>query len=444
MKAESKRSTLKRTAKWLYPGIGVKRWAGLVALSATSAVLGILGLLGKELVLNLYAVFVPKAFYAYLLWGLLIVGGALGVAFGVNMFLRSIVRGVAPWAEKQTADILYGQRILSRGPKIVAIGGGTGLSTILRGLKEITSNITAVVTVMDDGGSSGKLRRELKMLPPGDIRNCIIALAEDESKIAEIFQHRFRKSGSLNGHSLGNLVIAAMKEMTGSFDKAIEEMSYVLNIRGQVLPATLEHADLVAEMEDGHLVKGESEIAADPRRIKRMRLSKPKVTAYPKVLDEIKASDIIVLGPGSLFTSLIPNLLVEGIAEAIEKSEALKFYVVNLMTQPGETDNFTVSDHIKKLAEYIDISIFDYVITNMAEVPTHLLKQYRKDHSVPVENDLSEENEWGLAVVRAPLVDVVELEGKPTVKHDAKKLAKLIVELSKAEFERFPLKSLVH
>jgi len=435
---------LKRTAKWLYPGIGVKRWVGLVALSALAAVVGILGLLGKEIVGAIYAVFVPSAVYAYLLSALLIGGGALGMALGVNMFLRSIVRGVAPGAERQTADILYGQRVLSRGPKIVAIGGGTGLSTILRGLKEITSNITAVVTVMDDGGSSGRLRRELKMLPPGDIRNCIIALAEDESKIAEIFQYRFRKRGSLNGHSLGNLVIAAMKEMTGSFDKAIEEMSYILNIRGQVLPATLEHADLVAEMEDGKLVKGECAIAADPRRIKRMKLSKPKVPAYPKVLKEIKAADIIVLGPGSLFTSLIPNLLVQGIAKEIEKSEAIKFYVVNLMTQPGETEDFTVTDHIKKLAEYIDISTFDYVITNMAEVPKDLLKRYRKDNSAPVKNDLSDGNKWGLAVVRASLLDIVELEGKPTVKHDAKKLAKLIAELSKAEFERTLLKPFVH
>lgn len=419
---------LKRFLRWLSPGMAVKRWAALAALSMLLFILGLVLLFGRELVRFLYALFAPAPGYALLVGGFLLLGGLVGAAIGINKFLRSIIKGVAPQALGQAGEVIYGKRKLSRGPRVVALGGGTGLAALLRGLKGFTSNITAVVAVMDTGGSSGRLRREMDILPPGDIRNCLIALADDESRMAELFQHRFHK-GSLDGHSLGNLVIAGLKERTGRFDLAIEEMSHILNVRGRVLPATLERVDLVAEMGDGKFVRGEEEIALDPRRIRRMLLSKQPVPPYEQVLKEIGRAELIVLGPGSLFTSIIPNLLVEDVARDLERAEAKKFYIVNLMTQPGETEGFTAREHLEALGRYIDISTIDYVIINSQPIPEHLLKQYAAEGSVPVVDDLA-----GLAgpeVIAAELLEVVELEGKPTVKHNSRRVAKLIMELAK-------------
>ncbi|MFQ6116676.1 MAG: uridine diphosphate-N-acetylglucosamine-binding protein YvcK [Candidatus Bipolaricaulia bacterium] len=415
---------LKRFLRWLYPGMAVKRWAALAALSMLLLVLG-LPAVGYTPRTWLFA---PAPGYALLVGGLLLLGGLIGAAVGINQFLRSIIRGVAPEALGQAGEVIYSRRLLSRGPRVVALGGGTGLSALLRGLKEFTNNITAVVAVMDTGGSSGRLRREMDILPPGDIRNCIIALADDESRMAELFQHRFHE-GSLNGHSLGNLVIAGLKERTGRFDLAIEEMSHILNIRGRVLPATLERVDLVAEMEDGGSVRGEEEIAQDPRKIRRISLSKQPVMPYERVLKELERAELIVLGPGSLFTSIIPNLLVEDVAEELARARAKKFYIVNLMTQPGETEGFTAKDHLDALGRYIDISAIDYVIINSQPIPEHLLKRYAAEGSVPVINDLT--GFAGPEVIAAELLEVVELEGKPTVKHNSRKLAKLIMERAK-------------
>jgi hypothetical protein len=275
-----------RLARWLHPGIGVKRWLALVLFSLALFILGLFVLVGQNLVRAVYNIVAPSAFSTVVL-GLGLVGlGIAGVLLGVQRISRSIVRAIAAPAEGRIGEMLFEKRLLSRGPRIVAIGGGTGLSSLLRGLKMLTSNVTAVVTVMDDGGSSGRLRQELNILPPGDIRNCLIALAEDESQISQLFNHRFQ-AGALAGHSLGNLVIAGLQEMTGSFDRAIEQMSTLLNTRGQVLPATLEQAELVAELWDGRTVCGESQIPKAHGRIKRMRLSKASVPAYPKVLEEI-------------------------------------------------------------------------------------------------------------------------------------------------------------
>lgn len=415
---------LRRIIKWFYPGLGVKRWAGLVVISVMAIITGLLLLFGRDFVRSVYATFQLSSFQFYSIAVIFIAGGLIGAGVGINLFFKSILRGIAPETEGKTADVLYEKRLLSRGPKIVALGGGTGLSTLLRGLKEYTSNITAVVTVMDDGGSSGKLRKELDILPPGDIRNCIIALADDESSIARIFQHRFK--GGLDSHSLGNLVIAGLKEITGRFDKAIEEMSHVLRIRGRVLPATLEKVDLVAEMEDGERVRGECSLAEDPRRIKKMLLSKERVSPYSKVIEAIRKAEIIILGPGSLFTSIIPNLLVSEVAYEIKKSEATKFYVVNLMTQPGETDGFTAKDHLNTLSQYLDINCFDYIIINSGSVPENLREQYEKEGAIQVRNDLTS-NKVGPRIILEDLLEVVELENKPTVKHNPKRLAKVIM-----------------
>lgn len=424
-------TALLRMMRWLHPGIGVKRWLALILFCLAIFILGLFVLVGQNVVRAVYGILAPTAFSTLLLALGLILLGALGVLLGVQRASRSIVRAIAAPAEGRMGEILFEKRLLSRGPRIVAIGGGTGLPSLLRGLKYLTTNITAVITVMDDGGSSGRLRQELRILPPGDIRNCLVALAEDESRISELFNHRFL-GGTLQGHSLGNLVIAGLQEMTGSFDQAIAEMSAILNTRGRVLPATLEHAELVAEIDDGRIIQGESQIPRVGGRIRRMQLSRACVPAYPKVLEEIGQADAIIVGPGSLFTSIIPNLLVAGIREAIERSHAKKFYIMNLMTQPGETDGFTARDHLRALNEYIDVGLFDFVVVNKQPVPSELLKQYAQEGSIPVKDDLEEPNEWGIGTIREDLLEIVTLlrwpsdQQAPTVKHNPQQLARVI------------------
>ena len=416
--------------RWLYPGMGVKRWALVIGIFALILIMGLMGLFGRENLRSVFEIFQDSFLPVWALVLGFILVGALGIVVGLSGLLRSILREVAPEFDGVTSEVIFSNRLLSRGPRVVALGGGTGLSTILRGLKEWTTNITAVVTVMDDGGSSGRLRRERHMLPPGDIRNCLIALAEDESRISQLFQHRFEKSGSdIDGHSIGNLVITGLQEMTGSFDRSIEELSKMLNIRGQVLPATLEDVDLVAEMADGTVIQGEENIGESSNRVVRMSLSESKVPPYPKVLEAIAEADVIIMGPGSLYTSIIPNLLVDQIAEKIENSSASKFYVANLMTQPGETDEFMLSDHLDALGQYLDLGKLDHILINNGSFPEELLNQYRADNSVPVTNDIPTSNGLNQRVVVANLLDLVEIEGVQTIKHHSGNLARTIADL---------------
>jgi uncharacterized cofD-like protein len=433
--------------RWLHPGIGVKRWLALIMASAILAVLGLFIALGRDLVSTVYRWITPFADQPFisLFALLLLLLGVIGIVFGAQRALRSIVRGISADAEGRTAEILYEQRLLRRGPKIVAVGGGTGLPSLLRGLKAYTSNITAIVTTMDDGGSSGRLRRERHMLAPGDIRNNLIALAEDESSIGRLFQHRFtgKEESSLNGHSLGNLVLAGLQEMNGSFDKAIEEMSRLLKTRGQVLPATLDHAELCAEMEDGTIIHGECNIPEVRKRIKHVFLDRDHVRPYPKALEAIREADIIILGPGSLYTSIVPNLLVTGLAHEMEAAEAKRFYIANLMTQPGETDGFGLQAHLSALEPYLDIQSLDFVIVNSERVPEDLSKKYREQGQIPVTNDLGQTNRLGVPVVPAKLLDVVELEGKLTIKHHSRRLAAVIVRCAREEFQSSRLPKLL-
>jgi len=418
---------IQRLLRWLYPGMGVKRWGLVIAIFSLFFILGLMGLLGRDILGNVLRIFETSHIPVWSLVIGFIVIGTLGILFGVNGLIRTILRAVAPDSAHRTSELMYSQRLLSRGPSVVAIGGGTGLSTLLRGLKEWTTNITAVVTVMDDGGSSGKLRRERQILPPGDIRNCLIALAEDESKIAELFQHRFEQTGSaLDGHSIGNLVLAGLQEMKGSFDRSIEELSKLLNVRGRVLPATLEDVELVAEMADGSLIRGECNIADTSTRIVRMSLSKPRVEPYPKVLEAIETAEVIVLGPGSLYTSIIPNLLVDDIASAVEKSNATKIYVANLMTQPGETDDFTLSQHLEELGKYIELDKLDHIIVNVDSIPEEILARYKADQSTPVLNDYTADHKIHNKITEAHLLDLIEIEGVQTVKHHSQHLTQAI------------------
>ncbi len=418
--------------RWLYPGMRVKRWTLLSLLSTGLIVLALLEVLGKEQVGEIYRLLPISGPQRYLLIGLFFLLGMAGFLLGLFHLVRSVARGVAPGLVEKPSEIIYRTRLLERGPRVVAIGGGTGLSTLLRGLKEETANITAVVTVMDDGGSSGRLRSELDVLPPGDVRNCILALAEDEERMARLFQHRFWGGADLKGHSLGNLLLVGLEQATGGFDRAIEEMSLILNTSGQVLPATLEKTHLRAQMEDQAWVEGESHITADPRRIMRISLSSENVLPYGRVIGEIERADLILLGPGSLFTSLIPNLLIDGIARAIADARAEKVLVANLMTQPGETDRFTLKDHLRALAEYIDLRSFDSILVNNVSPAEELLSGYREEAAEPIVNDLEEENEYALQVVLADLMGTIEMDGKSTVKHDPKKLARAIVRYTHA------------
>jgi uncharacterized cofD-like protein len=318
-------------------------------------------------------------------------------------------------------------RARDRGPKIVVIGGGTGLSVVLRGLKEYTSHLTAIVTVADDGGSSGRLRRDLGVLPPGDFRNCLVALADVEPLMENLFQYRFNNgSPELDGHSFGNLFIVAMSEVTGNFERALQEASRVLAVRGQVLPSTLQNVTLCAELGDAVTVQGETNVSASRVPIERVFLDPASPPAYPEAVKAIHEADLVVVGPGSLFTSVLPNLLVRGVADALINSNALKVYVCNVATQPGETDGFAIADHIDALLRHlpVDENPFDYVVVNdhlgLPLPPTGKVFAVSPD----AERDLD------TRIVRADVVD----EGN-AVRHDSLKLAAALIRLYEKQAE---------
>ena len=354
-----------------------------------------------------------------------VVLGSLIVIYGTKRMLKSFVAVFLPKREKELVDIMYHYRQLEKGPKIVVIGGGTGLSTILHGLKEHTSNITAIVTVADDGGSSGRLREQFDMLPPGDIRNCLVALADAEPLMRELFQFRFGDESELKGHSFGNLFITAMCKVTGDFEKAIKESSKVLAIRGSVIPSTFEKVKLVAEYQSGEKIVGETKIVKQNAAIKKVYLDPLHCKASKESFEAIADADIIVLGPGSLYTSVIPNLLVDGIAEKIAESKAQKVYVCNVMTQTGETDNYTAFDHMNALVAHTRSDIVNYCIVNTGKVLKELLKKYEEEGAYPVAADSDKIIENGYNVIEGDVVNT-----KNYVRHDAKKLSKIIIDLT--------------
>jgi uncharacterized cofD-like protein len=355
--------------------MGVKRWLLLLFGGITIVSLGV-----GYLLVDVYRTWTfPSAFYYLTLqfipraWrGLLFgVAGVAAITIAVLQLNRSLLSAFRAPGQSSLADIIYDHRQRGRGPKVVAIGGGTGLSALLRGLKEHTDNITAIVTVADDGGSSGRLRRDLGLLPPGDFRSCIAALADDESLTARLFQYRFGEAEGLNGHSFGNLFIAAMAAVTGNFERAILESSRVLNIHGRIVPSTLENVTLWAELRDDgeevqgpDRVQGESQISKAGRPIERVFLEPDKVPGYPGAIKAILEAELITMGPGSLFTSVLPNLLVPGIASALRASPAIKVYISNIATEEGETDHFSLDDHLAALEEHVGQDLFAYVLAN--------------------------------------------------------------------------------
>lgn len=329
--------------------------------------------------------------------------------------------------DEDLEELIDDDVILLKGPKIVVIGGGTGLSTMLRGLKNYTSNITAIVTVGDDGGGSGVLREDLGILPPGDIRNCILALARTEPLMEELLQYRF-KDGRLKNQNFGNLFLAAMDGISDNFEDAVQKMSSVLAVKGKVLPVTLEDMVLEAELENGNKVRGESiigeEVIEQDSRIKKLKIFPEDAKALDDAISAIEDADAIVLGPGSLYTSILPNLLVKDITRSIKKSKALKLYICNIMTQPGETQKFSVSDHIKVIFDHCGRDIIDCVIANKESIHPDLRDKYYAEGSDIVNLDIEELEKLGVDVVKDDLTETQ----KTYVRHNAQKLAKIIIE----------------
>lgn len=309
-------------------------------------------------------------------------------------------------------------------PKIVVIGGGTGLSVMLRGLKEKPIDITAIVTVADDGGSSGILRDEMKIPPPGDIRNVLTALADVEPMLSQMLQHRFSSGSGLAGHSLGNLILAAMKEITGDFVSGVRELSRVLAVRGRVLPATHQSIILKAEMEDGSIVEGESKIPKSGLRIKRVFIEPDDVRPLDEAIQAIQEADAILMGPGSLYTSIMPNLLVPQLSAEIASADATRIFVCNVMTQPGETDHFTVNDHLQAVYDHVGRDLFDYVIVNNGTIPAQVQQQYAEEGSEVVKLDVEAVTARGCRVIADRLVLF-----RTYLRHDADKLSRHIYDL---------------
>ena len=352
----------------------------------------------------------------------------MGIAlifWGQSRTVDSITDVLGVDKDKQLVDMLLDRRRLNRGTKIVVVGGGTGLSTLLRGLKEYSSNITAIVTVADDGGSSGRLREELGVLPPGDIRNCISALADEEELLTELFQYRFEAGTGLVGHSFGNLFLTVMSEITGDLEQAVMASSKVLAISGKVLPATLSDVSLWAEMEDGRLIEGESNIPQAGGKIKNIGCMPANPPALPAAVKAIKEAEYIILGPGSLYTSIIPNLLVPDIRDAIAKADVPRIYVCNIMTQPGETEGYSVADHIREIDRISKKKLFDAVLVHR-KPPTPLsLKKYALENSHPVDLDRQEIAQLNRRIVMANVMEEDVVKGR--VRHSSSQLARVLL-----------------
>lgn len=414
-----------KDVRWLMPGLEVKRWLFLVFIGSILMILGVMILADIRPIYQLMELIRKAALIlpTNILAAVFVIIGFCVFFKGWQKTTLSIIDMNSNGGNLSLLEKLYQRRMLNKGAKVVAIGGGTGLSMLLRGMKKYTNNITAIVTVGDDGGSSGRLREEMGILPPGDIRNCIAALADDENLITELFQYRFKSGEGLEGHSFGNLFLTALCSITGDMVRAVKESSNVLNIRGVVLPATLDDMKLVAEYEDGSIVHGESNIPEVHRKIKRLFTDPSVCTALPEALTAIEEADLIILGPGSLYTSVIPNLLVKGIVEAIEKSVAKKIYVCNIMTQPGETDNYSVASHVNALISHAKgKKIIDAVLVNDS-LPDNISPGYAKSGSIPVRLDLENIAPIGIEVVSQKLIT----ENKDgLVRHSSNRVARAV------------------
>jgi len=404
---------------WLYPGMLIKRWIFLSVFGILMISMGFVIVVCERNPEN-------KA-----IAGLIMVLGILCVITGVKRILRSLMTALVPApnrAEDILVDKIYTRRILEKGPKVVVVGGGTGLSTLLTGLKQKTSNITAIVTVADDGGSSGRLREELGVLPPGDIRNCLVALADSEDLLKALFQFRFTEGKELGGHNFGNLFITALSKVTGDFTSAIRESSKVLAIRGNVYPATLQKVKLLARRENGRETVGESLIREERESpIDRLTLMPDDCKATDESVEAIRRADVIVLGPGSLYTSVMPNLLIKGIQDEIARSNAVKIYICNVMSESGETDYYSASDHVRAIIKHTRPGMINYCVANTSRISRSFYEKYKLENKFPVKLDENDER-WfeqeKITLVKAHIAGMKEF-----VRHDPMKLSDVIMDI---------------
>ncbi len=424
-------SRSRRAARWLQPGLVVKRWV------FTSGLGLLVALLGAAVWADLQPIYWMLSSIQWLLaqvtgvlprkitGPLVLLVGAVLIWLGQSRSFGSIQQALAPEKDTLLVDALLAQRRLNRGPNIVAIGGGTGLSTLLSGLKRYSSNLTAIVTVADDGGSSGVLRRELGVQPPGDIRNCLAALAREEPLLTRLFQYRFKAGSGLEGHSFGNLFLSALTAITGNLESAITASSRVLAVQGQVVPATNADVRLWAELENGERIEGESKIGHATSPIVRLGCIPERPPALPRALEAIANADLIVLGPGSLYTSLLPNLLVPELVEAIRRSKAPRLYVCNLMTQPGETDGLDVEGHLRAIEAQlaslgVEERLFTAVLAQEDLGDSALVAYYLHQGAEPVACDVRQLRRQGYEVMLAPLQGA---RPTATLRHDPRSVA---------------------
>ncbi|MDO8615057.1 MAG: YvcK family protein [Dehalococcoidia bacterium] len=417
--------------KWFYPGMHIKRWLALTVIGVAIMTFGLSYVVREAYLTGFtfpgFMYWVTLQFIPRYVRGAMFMTGASGlILFSIWKLNQSLISVLLPHRDPAASlvNTIYNQRFLRRGPKIVAIGGGTGLSILLRGLKEYTGNLTAIVTVADDGGSSGVLRRELGVLPPGDVRNCIAALADAEPLVTKLFQYRFSDGSGLAGHSFGNLFIVAMSGVVGNFEEAIRQTSRVLAVRGQIIPSTLADVTLGARTDDARTLLGESSIGSGlengdgtAHRIKEVYLLPHNPPAHPEAVRAVLEADLIVLGPGSLYTSVLPNLLVQGIRRSITASPAAKIYVCNVATQHGETDGFGVADHVKAIEDHVGKGIISYVLAN-SNVVTESIPHAEQSQPVRLDDGINNG-------IRLILDDVIS-ESNP-YHHDSAKLAQAVM-----------------
>ena len=420
-----------RLFKWLSPGLFIKRW---LLLSATGFLLAVIGTAIWSKLTPIYRLlsftarileFLTTVVPSYVSGPIVLLTGIFLIFWGQSRTMGSITDVLGVDKDKGLVDMLLDRRRLNRGPKIVVVGGGTGLSTLLRGLKEYSSNITAIVTVADDGGSSGRLRREIGVLPPGDIRNCLAALADEEELLTELFQYRFEAGDGLVGHSFGNLFLTVMSEITGDLEQAATASSKVLAISGKVLPATLSDVSLWAEMEDGRLIEGESNIPEAKGRIKNIGCIPADPPALPSAITAIEEAEYIIIGPGSLYTSIVPNLLVPEIRDAIANADVPRIYVCNIMTQPGETEGYSVADHIKEIDRISKRKLFDAVLVHRKPPSAVSLERYALENSYPVYLDRQEIAKLNRRIVMANVMEEDSVRGH--VRHSPSQLARVLL-----------------
>lgn len=425
-----------RFFKWLHLGLHIKRWLFLFGLGMMCTSFGIVltfnyQWIGQVEEWTFRLLYEAMGHYNYTVLAslgiVILLAGILIMGWSTRRLIRTMLGVIMPNESENLSELILSNMKLSKGPRVVVIGGGTGLSVMLRGLKTKTYNLTAVVTVADDGGSSGRIRQDLDIIAPGDLRNCLVALADKEGLMEKLFAHRFGGSGNLSGHSFGNLFIAALIEVLGDVEGAMDATSKVLKVRGKVIPSSADKILLNAELSDGTIVQGESQIPRAHGKIKRVFTTPEHPRAVQSAVDAIRDADAIVLGPGSLYTSIMPNLCIPDIAAAVRESKAKKIYICNVMTQPGETDGYSVADHVKAIERQAGAPVIDFVMANNGDVDPAILQKYAAAGQYPVQIDKKEIHKTGATLIQA---DLVNKETGAT--HDTNKLANVLFDLINA------------